>query len=70
MPDNNMQRLVGAGIIEAANVDDEQLAVINQLTHNEVTVLIDVAVRLYADDPAAMTVANLLTGRLKILFPL
>jgi len=67
---DNMQRLAGAGIIQAENVTDEQRAVIDELSHNEVTVLIQVAARLYSDDPTAITVANLRTGRLRILFPL
>jgi hypothetical protein len=71
MPNNNnMERLAGAGIIDAANVTAAEREVIDALTHNEVTVLMQVAARLYADDPTALTVANLRTGRLRILFPL
>lgn len=67
---NNLDRLVAAGILEAQNLSQQDRATINDLTPDEVTTLIQIATRAYPDDRTAVQIANLRTGRLRIMFPL
>jgi len=66
---SNAQRLAEAGII-STEVTGTDLAVIDQLSEQEVTILIGVATRLYSANPAAVKVQDLMSGQFRIMFPL
>jgi hypothetical protein len=61
---------VEAGLIQVSNLDSNDLAVIEQLTDDEVTVLIQVAVRLYPEVRGIVKLGDLQQGELRLCVPL
>lgn len=70
MPDANIKALVDAGLIQAANLTNEDRELIDRLSDQEVRTLIDVARRLYPGDPTVLKVVDLRSGRPRICIPL
>lgn len=67
---SQIKRLADAGLVDADMLDDEDRAVLEQLTDEEVTVLVQLATRLYPEAPAFVKVGNLRQKRLRICVPL
>ena len=71
MPANdNITRLEDAGLLEPSSLTGADREKIEELTSGEVTLLIQVAKKLYPDDPSVLRTTNLKTGKLRIMFPL
>jgi hypothetical protein len=70
MPDNNLRRFADAGIIDVKALSQADRELIVSLSEQEATTLIAVATRLYPEDPAAVGLQNLRTGKLRLCLPL
>lgn len=70
MPANNVDRLAAEGLVSISSLSGEDKQVIDSLTDAEVTVLINVAKRLYQSDPTLLKTSNLHGGPIRILVPL
>lgn len=65
-----VQLLEEAGLVQASALSDADREVISQLSDAEVTVLIEVARRLYPDDPGLIKFNPLAGGLARICVPL
>jgi hypothetical protein len=70
MANDNIHELVNAGIIAAEFLTAEDRALLDGLSNQEVRTIIELAKRVYPQDPSATKVADLRTGRLRICIPL
>lgn len=66
----NVQRLASAGLLGPESLTEDDLRVIEQLSADEVVMLIQVARRIYPDDHAMLKVQPLNPGSPRILVPL
>jgi hypothetical protein len=69
-PGSNVTKLAQAGLVTVANLSDQDLAVINELSDAEVTTLISIAQRLYPDNPSLMKEVDLAAGEIRLMVPL
>ena len=67
---SQITRLAKAGLLDPDALDDNDRAVLEQLTEAEVTVLLEIATRLYPEDPSMVKLGNLRHSRMRIYVPL
>jgi hypothetical protein len=67
---DNVTRLVQASLVDPANLTEDDLAVIGQLTTQEIEMMIQIAQRAYGPGAEMIKSVDLRTGRLRICFPL
>jgi hypothetical protein len=67
---DNVTRLAQAGLLEPANLSAEDIALIDTLTNQEVSMVIQIAQKTYGSDAQMVKSADLRTGLLRICFPL
>ncbi|MGH9372077.1 MAG: aroma-sacti cluster domain-containing protein [Vicinamibacterales bacterium] len=65
-----VQQLVEAGIVDTSFLTDDDLAVLQELTQQEVNVLIQVATRLYPDARSLLKTHDLKAGAVRLCVPL
>jgi hypothetical protein len=63
-------RLAEAGLVSTDNLTHDDRGVIDQLTEEEITVLIQVATRLYPDARAMVRLGDLGDGLIRLCVPL
>jgi hypothetical protein len=66
----NVDQLAQAGLVNPANLSDADREVIAQLSDAEVTTLISIATRLYADNPSMRKEIELKEGKVRLMVPL
>lgn len=67
---HNVQRFAEAGLLDPGRLEPGDRQVIDQLSDEEVTVLIGVARRLYESDPTVVRLADLGHGIVRLCVPL
>jgi hypothetical protein len=67
---DNVDALVTAGLVKAEFLTAQDRALIDGLSNQEIRTLIDVARRLYPEDPSAAKLIDLESGVIRICIPL